>query len=114
MTKTVFERIILGELPCKKVLENEFIIAFEDINPQAPIHILIATKKPIPNLQSVSEADLFLMGHIVRAAQAIAHRLKISDNYRLVTNNGPKAGQSVFHLHFHLLGGKPFDDDMVL
>jgi len=112
MSETVFEKIIKGEIPCDKVLENDHVIAFKDINPKAPVHILIVTKKVIPNFQSVTESDFFLLAHVAMAAQEIAKRYNIADNYRLVTNNGPQAGQSVFHLHFHLLGGKVLADDM--
>jgi len=107
---TVFGRIIKGELPCDKVYETDEIIAFKDINPKAPVHILIMPKKAIPNLQSMGEQDLGLMGKLVVAAQEIALDMGVADNYRLLTNNGPKAGQSVFHLHFHLLGGKILGD----
>ncbi len=104
--KTLFERIILGEIPCDKVLENEKIIAFKDIAPKAPIHILIVPKKVIPDLQSMHAEDFYLLGEIASAAQEIAKRYNVVERgYRLVTNNGPDAGQIVFHLHFHFLAG---------
>ena len=103
---TVFELIIEGKLPCKKVYEDEHILAIEDIHPAAPVHILIMPKKAIRDLQSLESKDYHLLGHIVAVAQKLAKQFKIEDGYRLLTNNGPNAGQSVFHLHFHLLGGR--------
>ena len=103
---TVFGLIIQGKLPSKKVFENERILAIEDIHPVAPVHILILPKKEIPNLQSVEKEDLPLIGEIVQVAQQIAEEKGIADGYRLLTNNGADAGQIIFHLHFHLIGGK--------
>lgn len=105
-TGTIFSRIINGELPAEKVFENERIVAFKDINPAAPVHILIVTKKEIPDLQSLTAEDLPLIGEIVQVAQTLAKRFNIVNGYRLLTNNGPPAGQSIFHLHFHLIGGR--------
>lgn len=104
---TIFAQIIKGELPSKKVFENERILAIEDIHPVAPIHILIMPKKEIANLQSMSKDDLALLQEIGQAAQKIAKEKGIEDSYRLLTNNGSEAGQEIFHLHFHLIGGKP-------
>lgn len=103
---TIFSKIIKGEIPCDKVFENEHILAFKDISPKAPIHILIVPKKEIRNIQSLEKKDFFLMNEIIAAAQQIAKDFSIEDGYRLVTNNGAKGGQEVFHLHFHLLGGE--------
>lgn len=103
---TVFEKIISGELPSTKVFENERILAIEDIQPEAPVHILIIPKKHIKDLQSVAKEDLSLISEVAEVAQKIAKEKGIEDGYRLVTNNGSKAGQTVFHLHFHLLGGR--------
>ena len=102
---TVFDKIIKGEIPADKVFENERIVAFKDINPAAPVHIIIVPKKEIPDLQSVKEEDLPLIGEVVVVAQSLATRFGITDGYRLVTNNGSQAGQTIFHLHFHLIGG---------
>lgn len=104
---SVFSKIISGELPADKVYENDRIVAFKDIYPKAPIHILIVSKKEIPNLQSVSEEDLPLIGEMIKVAQKLAKEFGIAEGYRLLTNNGSSAGQTVFHLHFHLLGGRP-------
>ena len=103
---TLFEKIIEGELPSEKVFENEYIVAFKDIAPVAPVHILIVPRKPIPALQDMEEEDLALMPEIVKAAQALAEQFGVADGYRLLTNNGMPAGQTVFHLHFHLIGGR--------
>lgn len=103
---TIFSKIIRGELPADKVFENERIVAIKDINPAAPVHILIISKKIIPDLQSISNEDLPLIGEMITVAQALARRFEINDGYRLLTNNGASAGQSIFHLHFHLIGGR--------
>lgn len=103
---TIFNKIIKGELPAEKVFENERIVAFKDINPAAPIHILIVPKKEIPDLQSVKPEDYPLIGEIVGVAQDLAKRFGITEGYRLLTNNGPLAGQTILHLHFHLIGGR--------
>jgi histidine triad (HIT) family protein len=102
---SVFGLIIAGKLPCKKVYEDDQILAIEDIHPIAPVHILIMPKKPIRDLQSVEAADLPLIQQIVAVAQKLAVQFGIEDGYRLTTNNGTGAGQIVFHLHFHLIGG---------
>src|SRR4029077_15309616 len=96
---TVFGLIINGKLPSKKVFENDRILAIEDIHPVAPVHILIMPKKEIPNLQSVERQDLPLIGEMIEVAQKLAEEKGISEGYRLVTNNGPDAGQIIFHLH---------------
>lgn len=103
---TVFGLIINGKLPAKKVFENERILAIEDIHPVAPVHILIMPKKEIKNIQSMEPHDYPLLGEIIEVAQQIAEEKGITEGYRLLTNSGPEAGQTVFHLHFHLIGGK--------
>lgn len=103
---SIFTRIIKGELPAEKVFENERIIAFKDIQPLAPIHILIVPKKEIRDLQSLTEEDLPLISEVVLVSQLLAKRFEIVDGYRLLTNNGAMAGQTIFHLHFHLIGGR--------
>lgn len=105
-SNSIFSKIIRGELPAEKVFENERIIAIKDINPAAPVHILIISKKEIPDLQSVTQEDLPLISEMIRVAQTLAKRFEITDGYRLLTNNGAPAGQSIFHLHFHLIGGR--------
>ncbi len=104
---TVFGLIIEGKLPSTKVFENERILAIKDIHPAAPVHILIMPKKPIRDLQSLEPEDFHLLGEIAAVAQELAEQFGIEGGYRLLTNNGSGAGQTVFHLHFHLLGGRP-------
>lgn len=103
---TIFGKIIAGELPAEKVFENERIVAIKDINPAAPVHLLIIPKKEIQGLQAVESEDLPLVAECMSVAQQLAERFGITDGYRVLTNNGAKAGQTVFHLHFHLLGGR--------
>ena len=106
---TVFGKIIKGELPAEKVFENERILAIKDLYPVAPVHILIIPKKEIPDLQSVAPEDFPLLGEVCEVAQKLAKELGIEKGYRLLTNNGADAGQTIFHLHFHLLGGRRLD-----
>lgn len=103
---TIFGKIIAGKLPCKRVFENERILAIEDIAPVAPVHILIMPKKEIPCLQDLKEEDFPLIAEIITVAQNLAAKYEITDGYRLLTNSGSEAGQTVFHLHFHLIGGR--------
>jgi len=102
---TIFGKIVNGELPADKVFENDLVLAIKDINPRAPVHLLIMPKKEIRNLQSASEEDYELITECVKVAQQLAKEFNIEDGYRLLTNNGSSAGQSVYHLHFHLIGG---------
>jgi histidine triad (HIT) family protein len=104
---TVFGLIIEGKIPSTKVFENDRILAIEDIHPAAPVHVLIMPKKHIPDLQRLMKEDFALLGEIVAVAQQIAEERGITNGYRLITNNGPIAGQTIFHLHFHLIGGRP-------
>lgn len=104
--KTIFSKIINGELPCEKVFENERILAIKDIAPVAPVHILILPKKQIPSLQALQAEDLPLIGEIVQVAKQLAQEYGIEEGYRFLTNNGQEAGQTIFHLHFHLIGGR--------
>lgn len=106
---TIFGRIIKGELPSEKVFENERILAIKDIHPAAPVHILIMPKKEIRDLQSVDIEDLPLISEIILVAQQLAEQFGVEEGYRLLTNNGSPAGQTIFHLHFHLLGGRSLD-----
>lgn len=103
---TIFEKIIKRELPAEVLFENEHIIAIQDIHPVAPVHILIITKKPLSSLQELTEEDSYLMKEVVLAAQKLAVEMGVEEGYRLLTNIGRTAGQSVFHLHFHLIGGR--------
>lgn len=103
---SVFDQIIEGKLPCDKVYEDEHLIAFHDIAPQAPIHILIVPKKRVQKLQDLESKDMHLLEKVVKVTQQLAKKFDLLEGYRLLTNNGSLAGQTVFHLHFHLLGGK--------
>ncbi len=102
---TVFGLIIEGKIPAQKVFENERVLAIEDIHPIAPVHILVMPKKEIPNFQSIEAEDWPLIAEVFQVARQIAEEKGIADGYRLLTNNGPDAGQTIFHLHFHLIGG---------
>lgn len=105
----IFCKIIAKTIPAKIVHEDEFCLAFEDLNPQAPTHTLIVPKKHIPDIQSMASADRELVGHLFFVAKTIATEKKLGGNgYRLVVNNGQEAGQSVFHIHLHLLSGRSF------
>ena len=105
---TVFQRIIDGEIPCEKVYEDDDILAFNDIAPQAPVHILVVPKKPIESVASAEPEDQRLLGKVMLVASEIARQNGLAETgYRLVTNVGRDGGQTVFHLHVHILGGRP-------
>lgn len=105
---TLFERIIQGELPAKIVYRDERVVAFRDIHPRAPTHVLIVPVKPIPTADDVTPADAALLGHMFVVAAEIARQEGIAqDGYRLIVNCNVHGGQEVYHLHLHLLGGKP-------
>lgn len=106
MTDCLFCRIVKGEIPAKKVYEDEHTLAFEDINPQAPTHVLIVPKKHIRGLKESQAEDAELIGRLHLAAAVIGRERGIEDGYRTVLNVGPKSGQSVFHMHVHLIGGR--------
>jgi len=105
--KTIFQRIIEREIPSTSVYEDDVCYAFRDINPQAPTHILIVPKKPIVRLGEASPADQSLLGHLFLTAARIARDLKLERGYRVVINNGIDGGETVPHLHLHLLAGRP-------
>lgn len=109
---TVFAKIIAGELPCDKVYEDEHLIAFHDMYPQAPVHILIVPKEEFRCLQEVPDSKMGIIVEIAKLAKKIAKEFNVEDGYRLITNNGAKAGQTVFHLHFHLIGGSELREKM--
>ena len=106
MPECIFCRIIRGEAPAKKVYEDERVLVFEDINPQAPTHLLIIPKKHIVGLKEAQVEDAEIIGYLHLVAAQLARQRGIEDGYRTVFNVGPRAGQSVFHLHLHLLGGR--------
>lgn len=103
---TIFSKIIDRQLPAEIVFENDRVIAFKDIHPVAPVHLLIMPKKEIYNLQEATEEDLPLIAECIRVAQKLAEEYDVEKGYRLLTNNGSPAGQTIFHLHFHLIGGR--------
>ncbi len=104
---TIFKRIIDKEIPAEIVFEDNLSLAFRDIHPQAPTHIVIIPKKEIPSLADASDADEQLLGHLLVVARQIAKQLQLTNGYRTVINCGQDAGQTVHHLHVHLLGGRP-------
>lgn len=105
---TIFSKIIRREIPADIVYEDELCMAFRDVNPQAPVHVLVIPKKEIPRLADATDEDQAVLGHLMIAAGKIARQLGVDSAFRLVTNNGTAAGQSVFHLHLHILAGRPF------
>lgn len=108
-TDCLFCRIASGEIPSKKVYEDGEFFAFRDINPQAPVHVLLIPKRHIPMVSALGDADGALMGELILRANEIAKQEGISDSgFRLVINNGESASQSVFHIHLHILGGRRF------
>ena len=108
MTETIFAKIIRREIPADIVYEDDRCLAFRDVNPQAPVHILVIPKQPIARLVDAGDDDQALLGHLMITAGRIATEQGISDAFRLVVNNGAGVGQSVFHLHLHILGGRSF------
>ena len=105
---TLFEKIIAREIPADIVYEDDLVLAFNDINPKAPTHVLIIPKKPIPRIAEAEPEDHQVLGHLLLKARVIAGELGLQEKgYRLVLNNGPDAGESVPHLHLHILGGRP-------
>ncbi len=103
---TIFGQIIEGKLPAEKVFENDRILVIKDIHPVAPVHLLIIPKKEIAMMQVAESDDLKLLPEIFAVAQQMAEKFGVADGYRLLVNNGEMAGQTIFHLHFHLIGGR--------
>lgn len=101
---TIFEKIIAREIPAKIIWEDDDALAFHDVNPQAPVHVLIVPKRVVPRLAEATDKDRELLGKLLLVARDLAKTLKLSGGYRVVINNGPDAGESVPHLHVHLLG----------
>ncbi|HTZ17411.1 MAG TPA: histidine triad nucleotide-binding protein [Dissulfurispiraceae bacterium] len=107
MNDCIFCKIIENKIPSKIVYEDDLVLAFEDVNPHAPVHTLIIPKRHIPTLLDITDPDLHLFGHMVKVANGIARDKGIAERgFRLVTNCNPEGGQAVFHVHFHLLGGR--------
>jgi len=110
MSQTLFEKIIAREIPADIVYEDDRVLAFRDISPQAPTHVLIIPKKVIPRVAEAEDEDSALLGHLLIKARFVAAELGLAENgYRLVINNGRDGGESVPHLHCHILGGRPLN-----
>ena len=108
MSETIFGKIVSGEIPSEFLYEDDHCVAINDINPQAPVHVLVIPKKGIPRLVDAGAEDQDLLGHLMLAAGKVAEQLGVADAFRLVVNNGEGAGQTVFHLHLHILAGRAF------
>lgn len=107
MSRTLFEKIIAREIPSTVVYEDDLVFAFKDIHPQAPVHVLVIPKQPIPRIAEALPADQAVLGHLLLKAGEIARSLGLEKNgFRLVFNNGPDGGEAVPHLHCHILGGR--------
>ena len=102
---TIFDKILSGEIPCAEVFSDEKCLAFKDITPQAPTHILIIPRKAIQSLQQIKEEDKELLGHLLLKGTEIANSAGL-ESWRTVINTGQEAGQTVFHLHIHIIGGR--------
>jgi histidine triad (HIT) family protein len=109
--ETLFTQIMNGKIPADIVYEDEYCIAIKDIAPKAPTHILVIPRKPIPRLVDASPEDKALLGHLMLAVGDIAKKAGVDEAFRVVINNGAGVGQTVFHLHLHLLGNKKFSED---
>jgi histidine triad (HIT) family protein len=106
--KTIFKRIIDREIPAKIVYEDDYCLAFEDIQPVAPTHLIVIPKREIASTDDIADDDVEALGRLFVAIRNIAMQLKLTDGYRVLTNCGRDAGQVVMHLHFHLLAGRKF------
>ena len=106
MSKTLFEKIVAREIPANIVYEDDLVLAIRDINPQAPTHVLIFPKKVVPRIAEATSDDHKLLGHLLLKAAEVAKTLDLKNGYRLVINNGADGGETVPHLHVHILGGR--------
>ena len=107
MSQTLFEKIIARQIPAKIVYEDDLVLAFRDIKPQAPTHVLVIPKKPIPRIAEAKPEDHKVLGHLLLKAAEVANQLGLTQSgFRLVFNNGPDAGEAVPHLHCHIIGGR--------
>ncbi|GAB3290301.1 histidine triad nucleotide-binding protein [Parahaliea aestuarii] len=114
MSDTIFGKIISGEIPTDFIYEDEHCVAINDIHPQAPVHVLVIPKKPIEKLSDAEPEDQALLGHLMLAAGKVAKQLGVGDAFRLIVNNGSGAGQTVFHLHLHILAGSTLAEARML
>jgi histidine triad (HIT) family protein len=106
MSKTIFQKIADREIPADIVYEDSEVVAFRDAHPQAPVHVLVVPRRAIPRVAEAVASDQALLGHLLLKAAEVARQLGLEQGYRLVLNNGPDGGESVPHLHCHLLGGR--------
>ncbi|MEB3300500.1 MAG: histidine triad nucleotide-binding protein [Cyanobacteriota bacterium] len=106
MSDTIFGRILRGEIPCQEVYSDDLCLAFKDVNPQAPVHVLVIPRKPIASLAEAQPEDQELLGHLLLVAARVARQEGLT-SWRTVLNSGAEAGQTVFHLHVHVIGGRP-------
>jgi histidine triad (HIT) family protein len=111
--ETIFTKIINGDIPAKRVYEDEHCICIRDIAPQAPTHLLLIPRKPIPRLVEANTEDKELLGHLMVKVGEIASQVGVGDAFRVIVNNGANAGQTVFHLHLHILAGATFKEGML-
>ncbi|MGH1439778.1 MAG: histidine triad nucleotide-binding protein [Cellvibrionaceae bacterium] len=111
--ETIFSRIINGDIPSDILYEDEHCICIRDIAPQAPTHVLVIPRKPIPRLVDATPEDKALLGHLMLSVGDIARQLGVDGAFRVIVNNGANAGQTVFHLHLHILAGQTFKEGMV-
>jgi len=110
MADTIFGKIIRGEIPSDFLYEDENCVVIQDINPQAPTHVLVIPRQPIPKLVDADPEDQALLGHLLLVASRVASDLGVGEGFRLVINNGEGGGQTVFHLHLHILAGRPMEE----
>jgi len=105
-TETIFSKIIRREIPAHIVYEDDLVLAFKDVNPQAPVHILVIPKKPIAKLSQAESEDAALLGHLLLTVKRVAEEAGLKNGYRVVINTDADGGQTVYHLHLHILGGR--------
>lgn len=114
MADTIFGKIVAGEIASEFVYEDEHCVAINDINPQAPVHVLIIPRRALERLVDAGEEDAALLGHLMVVAGRVARQLGVGDAFRLIVNNGEGAGQTVFHLHLHILAGSGLAESRML
>jgi histidine triad (HIT) family protein len=107
MSDTIFGKIIRREIPADIIYEDDLALAFKDVTPQAPTHILVIPKQPIPQISLAEDSDRELLGHLLLTAKKVAQQVGLKNGYRIVINNGEDGGQTVYHLHLHILGDRP-------
>lgn len=113
MTDCIFCKIANGEIQPNKIYEDDLIVAFHDISPQAPVHVVVIPKRHVESVAELKESDAALAGHILVKVAEIAKSLQLKNGFRIISNAGADSGQSVFHLHFHVLGGRNLGADLL-